>query len=290
MRARMWSVSVGVAAMVVLTALAGAGNEPDTKAELAALEKKLAELHAAMPAYGRQTGRSEDAGAKRREVYVQIQEVTAKMTRLALGPEDAVKYDEYRRRQAAISQQYRDIYADKSLDAEVRTTRLADLRKQQTALSSEYGDVAKKAQTVTAGIHRRRYRTQRLARLKLLLKVTDEEWTVLEPRLREAVRRQDEVRQISLRARPFRFAAGAGRSWSGHTSSSPEGALAAVVKKDGATTGEIQIKINALRKAREEKAKEVADLESKLETAKKALREILTVRQEAVLIVEGILD
>jgi len=290
MRARMWIVSVGVAAMLALTALAGAANEPDTKAELAALEKKLAELHASMPAYGRQTGRSEDSGAKRREVYVQIQEVTAQMTRLMLGPEDGAKYDEYKRRQTELSQQFRNIYTDRSLDAEVRKARLADLRKQQTALSSEYGDVAKKAQTVMSGIYRRRSRTQRLAKLKPLLKVTDAEWTVLEPRLREALRLQDELRQVSWRARPSRFAAGAGRLWRGRTPSTPEGALAAVVKKDGATTGEIQTKINALRKARQQKATEIADLEKKVETAQKALRELLTVRQEAVLIVEAILD
>jgi len=293
MNGRTWLLSaamlVGLAAQDVALA-----DSADTKARIEQLEKKLDELQGQMPTYGAQGREGGTTVTVRRtrsiEIRTQVEEVKDQIIRLSLGAELALKYDRYRRRQAEFNQQYRDLWADRSLDREARQAQMAEIRKKQTALSSDYADVVSESQAVRQRLNYRRYHAQRLARLKPLLKVKDEEWKVLEPRIRDVLRRQDELRRLSSRTRASYFGAGGSFRWRATRTSSPEGALAEVLKKENATTPEIRAKIDAVRKAREERTNKVAEAEKKVKTARDHLRELLTTRQEGVLVVERILD
>ena len=282
-----WSLA---AALAVLLTPAAPADDADTRAKIEQLENRLDELQKQLPRYGAQVGGAVVTVNQYREVNTQIEEVKDQIIRLTLGPELAVKYDEHRRRQAELGEQFRDLWADRTLDREQRQARMAEVRKEQTALSSQYAEVLSQSQAVRHRLNYRHFNTQRLERLKPLLKVTEEEWTALEPRIREVLRLQDELRRLSSRTRSVYLSAGPTPLWTVSQPSTPEGALAEVLKKEDASTDDIQAKIDALRKAREKQAELVAKTEKNLKAASHRLRELLTTRQEAVLIVEGILD
>jgi len=136
---------------------------------------------------------------------------------------------------------------------------------------------------------------QRIAeRMKTSLGMTDEEWTAVQPLV-------EKVQTLNREAVQMRFGRGnrgnrGGRGGRGDDQPATEEAtqpvsplaqafqeLQTVVGNADATTEDIQAKLTAYREARE-KAKQ------ELDAAKQALREVLTLRQEAVLVTRGILD
>jgi len=279
---------VFVIGVLASAAMAADAEDSATKARIAELEKKRADLYKKMPAYGGNRSAGREDAAARRAVYTEIQDLNSRITQLKLGPEDGAKYAEYSRKSKEIGEQYREIWADKDLDKEAKKTQLAECGKRRTALYKEYADIIKKAAAVTREAYSSRQRVTRLEALKKLLKPTEDEWKVLEPRLGEVVTLLDKQRRKAWATRTP-AAHSPSYLWK-RPGASSKGELAKVVQKDGATTADIQAKIDAVRKDRDENVKALADLEKKLAVARKALREILMVKQEAVLIVEAILD
>jgi len=137
---------------------------------------------------------------------------------------------------------------------------------------------------------------QRMAeRLKTSLKVTDDEWAVLQPLIEKVTTKQREAG-----GRGFGGPRGGdSRSGSGGTpggtppspgsggersSGSPErDALRTTLENESASPEELKAKLTAMRDARKKAAAE-------LETVREDLKKVLTVRQEALLVFSGILD
>jgi hypothetical protein len=135
------------------------------------------------------------------------------------------------------------------------------------------------------------WQREREARLKEQLKVTDEEWQAIGPKI-------DNVRRLQMqslagmmggrRGGPGGFGGGQPPAQGGE--SAPETALVKAsrelgeaVRSDTTTPEQFKKLVENVRAARQKAA---ADLEA----ARKELRELLTVRQEAVLVSMGILD
>lgn len=283
------AMGAGVLVLVMAgLALADDAGAPDPRLE--ELYRRLDSLYKEMPAYGSGSPRGgrEGYGAEYREAYQRIQEVTNEIIAAELGPELAAKYDEFARNQAELTQQYMAIYQDKSLDQEARNAQLADVRKRQAALSSEYAEVTARANALRMRLSYRRYHHSRVAQLKELLKPSDEEWKVLGPRLLEVLDLQNELRAAASR-RMVRMGSTT-YLWKYPNKSTPVGVLAEALKKEPPDPADIEAKIDAVRKSRAATAAQETALEDRLKTARQALRELLTTRQEGILVVEDILD
>lgn len=137
---------------------------------------------------------------------------------------------------------------------------------------------------------------QRMAeRYKEQLKVTDEEWAVIQPLVQKVQEKQRETRggfggrgggrggggQGGEGGRGGQGGPGGQRGGGG---GSPESqALRTTLENENASADEIKTKLTALRDARKKAATE-------LETAREDLRKVLTQRQEAALVLMGILE
>lgn len=150
-----------------------------------------------------------------------------------------------------------------------------------------------------------RIRTQMMDRMKEQLGAADEEWVVIEPLLADVMAKQRSARGGGAMLRGFmRPPRGPqeGRPPADFDGPPPEGmppqggpggpmisdgaesdALQAVLDKTESKTEEIQTKLTELRVARKK-------AEAELQTAREALRKVLTLRQEAQLVLMGYLD
>lgn len=125
-------------------------------------------------------------------------------------------------------------------------------------------------------------------RLKESLKISDEEWTVLQPRIKKVTDLQRASR------------AGSMRGWGGRRNRGGDDGdqqdertltpiqqttkdLQDVLEKEGATAEQIKAKLDAYRAAR-------VTAEAELTKSRAELRELLTINQEAQLVVMGILE
>jgi peptidoglycan hydrolase CwlO-like protein len=125
------------------------------------------------------------------------------------------------------------------------------------------------------------FKQQRLDRLKEQLAATDDEWKVLQPKIEKV-----------MDAQMAGFGGGFGRGRGGNnggdnTPQTPtakaQADLRELLQNKDASADDIKAKLAALREAR---AKTKADLEA----ARKDLKEVLTQRQEAVLVTNGMLE
>ena len=113
--------------------------------------------------------------------------------------------------------------------------------------------------------------------LKTSLKVSDEEWAVIQPLLEKVQAKQRETLT-------GRFSFMMNRGGGGGRSASPETeALKAALESESTAPADIKDKLEAVREARKK-------AEAELTQAREDLRKVLTQRQEATLVMVGILE
>ncbi len=125
-----------------------------------------------------------------------------------------------------------------------------------------------------------------LERIKEALQSTDEEWKVIGPLITDVMEKQREARGFEFRGRGFAGAGGPrGRGGFGPPGQEVPEVTALQQALDSETTSpaEIKAKLDAYRQAR-------AAREKDLSQAREKLRQVLTVRQEATLVLMGLLD
>ena len=127
------------------------------------------------------------------------------------------------------------------------------------------------------------WRARMAERLKESLGATEEEWEVLSPLI-------EKVTTLSFQARMGGRFGRMRRGGAEGTSDQPQTeiakatqALRELTEKEGATAEEFEAAMKALRQARAEVQKELAE-------ARDALREVVTVKQEAQLVLWGLLE
>lgn len=125
------------------------------------------------------------------------------------------------------------------------------------------------------------WRARGLSMWKDRLGATDEEWTVLEPRLQNVM----EIRASLNQSPGFRRGGfGGGPGAVGQQEAMPEAErLRDVVDNEASTQEEIQAALKAYREAREKK-------ETELKKAQEELRSVVTVRQEGMLVMADLLN
>jgi hypothetical protein len=129
-------------------------------------------------------------------------------------------------------------------------------------------------------------------RLKQLLGSTDEEWAVIGPKVLKAytlTSSQSRGFQMrSLMGRPGNQGTNTNASVANNRASAATGdkaleELQTLLQNKDATSAQIKIKLNEVRKAKEKTSEELAK-------AQKELRELLTLKQEATLVSVGLLE
>jgi hypothetical protein len=139
---------------------------------------------------------------------------------------------------------------------------------------------------------RARWEQRMQDRLKEALKVSDEEWSVLQPRIKKVSDLQRESRSGMMRGMGRR-GGGPGGENNNAESTQPERQLSAmqqaakdlqtILETEGATSDQIKAKLDAYRAAK-------TASEAQLTKARTELRELLTINQEAQLVMMGILE
>ncbi len=131
---------------------------------------------------------------------------------------------------------------------------------------------------------RARWQQRMEDRMKEALKVTDEEWSVLQPRIKKVTDLQRESRAGMMRGWGRR---GPDRDNESERQLNPlqQAAkdLQTVLETEGATSDQIKAKLDAYRAAK-------TASEAELNKARAGLRELLTINQEAQLVMMGILE
>lgn len=135
------------------------------------------------------------------------------------------------------------------------------------------------------------FRARMEERIKTSLKVTNDEWTVLQPLIEKVTTKQREA--MSGRFGGF---GGRGGDRGGDRGGAPGGergadrpgaaesqALRDALEKDSTTAEELKAKLDAIRETRKKATAELA-------AAREELKKVVTVRQEAVLFSMGILE
>jgi hypothetical protein len=136
------------------------------------------------------------------------------------------------------------------------------------------------------GFDREGMQTRMLEMMKERLGATDEEWTIIQPRLNEVMTLQQSARGGQMRGM---FGAGRGRDRDQQPAVSTDPVekaaqeLQQTIEKEAPSKTEIQNKLLALRGAREQSKQKLAAAQAKL-------REVLSVKQEAQLVLMGMLD
>lgn len=145
------------------------------------------------------------------------------------------------------------------------------------------------------------FRTMMMEGIQRALESTDEEWTVVGPLVEDVMEKQREAQfggnMFILMRRGMgdggpggqggpgggRRGGGPGGMFGGGEPDPTQEALEEVLDKDDASSDDIKSKLAAYRTSREKKAAE-------LKTAREDLRKVLTVKQEALLVLAGMLD
>jgi hypothetical protein len=130
------------------------------------------------------------------------------------------------------------------------------------------------------GGDRAQFQEMRLNRTKERLAVSEEEWQVLKPKIEKVWTAQE-----ALMGGFFRGFSGRGDDNNRPRSATEQASrdLRELLENKDAPADQVAEKLKALREAR-------AKAKAELETAQKALQEVLTPRQEAVLVNAGTLD
>ena len=165
-------------------------------------------------------------------------------------------------------------------------------------------DTAKPKESTTGGERRDRgnfnpeeFRKRMEDRIKSSLKVTDDEWSVLQPLITKVT---DKQRDASTRSFGFGGPGGPGGTRTGGTTGGTTAAAPTDGRAERAGTAEraaLSVALENESTTPEELKKKLGDLRAvhgkavaELATAREDLRKVVTVRQEAVLVSMGILE
>ena len=276
--------------------LAAAGGAPGT--EEAAKQARLSELNARLDAlYKEVLAPAAEGGWTAEEIdrriagYRQAGDLKMEIARLTLSAADAARFGDYVQKQTEAYIGLVEVWGDPTLDGPGKVRRFRELSQDLQTLRTDYADVVEKAPAFDRNALERRAQDSQTSRLRDQLKATDEEWMVLEPLIREVVSLVRELEGLRSRSAPVREG---GRGLLGRAQMAQrtvaERELADLLKQDDVPASTIKAKLAAIRQERAERAKKAAAVEAKLEAARERLRELLTIRQEAVLVSEDILD
>ncbi len=159
----------------------------------------------------------------------------------------------------------------------------------QDGARGERGDRAERRQQRGGGGFDREQMRERMAQMmQERLGISEEEWTVLSPKIEAVMELQRDTRGGGMRG-----------AWGGRGGQrgpgGPEGdaeqsavqqaqrSLAETLQNEDATADEIDANLTALRTAR-------AEAQEKLDSARAELKELVTARQEAMLVMMGMLE
>jgi hypothetical protein len=123
------------------------------------------------------------------------------------------------------------------------------------------------------------FRQQMMDRFKEQLGASDDEWKAIQPKLEKVM----EVRQASFAGFGRGRGGGGGQDAPQTPIAKASADLRAALENKDTPADELQKKLAALREARETARKDLA-------TAQKDLKDLLTARQEAVMVVNGMLE
>jgi len=138
---------------------------------------------------------------------------------------------------------------------------------------------------------------QYVTSLKEELGCTDEQWKMVEPKLEDLINRRFELRRLYL----ARFSGPRGlfarrrsREAPEEKKDTPENQLRKLLKDESAEDDAIQAKLAAVRAARKEEGKEnrerMKELRGIIGEYVTELKELLSIRQEAILVLHGIIS
>jgi DNA repair exonuclease SbcCD ATPase subunit len=222
----------------------------------------------------------------------QTAEIENQIISLVVGAALAAQHQEYLRKYDDLTRQQTELFQDRSLDNAERMTRLRSLGEQMAALNAAYPEVVQRRAYARLQVRQHAQRRGPLTQIKLLLRLSDEEWQAVAPRLEAVLRLQSDVRAAKAASGP----GGAllpSRKWQ-NPPPNKEGELVKVLKTEDPDPKRVKDQLDALRKARTEEAARIdarlQDLTKQLKAAQERLRELLTASQEATLVIEGVLD
>jgi hypothetical protein len=275
--------------------LVGAGGAPDREA--AAKQARLAELNARLDALYQKVlapaegGFSAENIDERVAAYREAATLKREIVSLTLPAADAGRFNDFIQKQTDALVGLVEVWRDPDLDAIGKLRRFRELSQDLQTLQKDYADVIAKAPSFDRNAIQQRAQTDRLERLRQALKVSDEEWQVLAPILREVLKLMEEL--DGLRGR--RSAAREGdrgllARLQPERRTQAERELADLLKQDNVPAATVKAKLDAVRQERADRAKKAEAVEVKLKAARERLRALLSIRQEAVLVDEDILD
>lgn len=153
---------------------------------------------------------------------------------------------------------------------------------------SQRGDRQQMGDRQRGGFDRDAMQERMMSMMKERLGATDEEWTVIKPRLSKVMELHRTSSGMSGMMRGMyggRRGRGNRPDFMGEESAVDKAAseLQDTLEKDSPTTAEIKAKLTALRGAKEKAKAELAE-------AQKSLREVLSLKQEAQLVMMAMLD
>jgi len=153
-----------------------------------------------------------------------------------------------------------------------------------------FGQEQRPARRPPRGFDPTRMRQRFMDRIKDYIEAADEEWAVLRPRIEKVMALSREASGFGRMFGVMRRRGGPGGAPGAPRAEQPQSDVAravqelqAALENEQATADEINAKLTALREAREKVKQELAQ-------AREALRELVTPRQEARLVLLGILD
>lgn len=273
-------------------------DDPATKAQVDELMKKIEDLQKTAPNgfWGRwlaHDGTEPVDLAKQAEAVKQINEAKTEILRLTDGAEVAAKYGEFVQKLSDLQRQQVELGQDKDLDTKTKAERYAGIGKQMSAVYTEYREAAGRSMAIETALYQHSSHRRDVEALKSLLKSTDEEWKALEPKVSAVLRLLKDLRAAQGPTAPT-FTMVPSYRWQQPPVGTPDGDLITVLKGGNPDAAAVKPKLDALRRARTDeetkKTAKVADLTKQLKVAQDKLRELLTVSQEAKLVIEGLLD
>ena len=121
---------------------------------------------------------------------------------------------------------------------------------------------------------------------------SDEEWKIVEPRLRPVVEKRREIDMLRMGGRFGGRGPGGGDAPETTASKlrAEISALRELLQKEDAPVADIKAKMTSIRALRKKAEEEQKKLEANLKIQRAKLREVLSIRQEARLFTDGVLD